>query len=224
MAGTEDDDGVSEDSAAVSERAEGRLRQPLVWIDLEMTGLDPDGDVIVEIATIITDGCLEELVEGPDLVIHAPDEVLDAMDPVVVAMHETSGLTELIRTATMTVRDAEQQTLEFVRGHVPEPGIAPVAGNSIHADRAFLRRHMPQLEAWMHYRNVDVSTFKEVTRRWAPGLLKRAPAKGGTHRALADIRESIRELQFYRSELFGPVSAADESDTPRSPSTGEPGR
>ena len=213
---------MNQDGAAASADGARRLRQPLVWIDLEMTGLDPDGDMIVEIATIITDGCLEELIEGPDLVIHASDDVLDAMDPVVVAMHETSGLTELIRTASMTVGDAEQQTLEFVRRHVPEPGTAPLAGNSIHADRAFLRRHMPQLEAWMHYRNVDVSTFKEVARRWAPELLKRAPAKGGAHRALADIRESIRELQFYRSELFGPVSAADGTKA-GSPSTTDPG-
>ena len=176
--------------------------QPLVWIDLEMTGLDPDRDLIVEIATIVTDGSLDTLVEGPDLVIAAPEESLDVMDPVVVGMHEGSGLMSLIRASEVTVAGAEQRTLAFLREHVPEPGVAPLAGNSVHADRAFLRRYMPELEAWLHYRNVDVSTFKEVARRWAPDLVKQAPVKGGMHRALADIRESIEELRFYRDALF----------------------
>ena len=174
----------------------------MVWIDLEMTGLDPDHDLIVEIATIVTDGSLGQLVEGPDLVIHASDEVLDAMDEVVVAMHAGSGLTPLIRSSSLTVSEAEKQTLDFIQQYVPEPGIAPLAGNSVHADRAFMRRYMPELEAWLHYRNVDVSTLKELARRWDPPMVKRAPSKGGAHRALADIRESIGELAFYRDELF----------------------
>lgn len=185
------------------------LVQPLIWIDLEMTGLDPDADLVVEIATIVTDGSLDRVVEGPELIIYAHDEVLDAMDPVVVAMHKSSGLTELVQASELSVADAERQTLEFLRKVVPEPGVAPLAGNSVHADRAFMRRHMPKLEAWMHYRNVDVSTFKESARRWDTGLLDRAPSKGGAHRALADIRESIAELRFYRNELFKPV----ETDT-----------
>jgi oligoribonuclease len=178
------------------------MAQPLVWIDLEMTGLDPDSDLIVEIATIVTDGSLGQLVEGPDLVIHAPDDVVDSMDEVVIDMHAESGLTPLIRSSRTTVAEAEKQTMEFIQRYVPEPGIAPLAGNSVHADRAFLRRYMPELEAWLHYRNVDVSTLKELARRWDPPMMRRAPSKGGAHRALADIRESIAELAFYREELF----------------------
>jgi oligoribonuclease len=189
------------------------LVQPLVWIDLEMTGLDPDRDLIVEIATIVTDGSLERIVEGPDLVIAAPEESLDVMDPVVVGMHESSGLLPLIRASQLSVAEAEQQTMDFLRAHVPDPGLAPLAGNSVHADRAFLRRYMPELEAWMHYRNVDVSTFKEVARRWAPDLMRRAPLKNGAHRALADIRESIEELRFYRDALFRRGEPGQEPDT-----------
>lgn len=189
----------------------GALEQPLVWIDLEMTGLDPDADLIVEIATIITDGRLETLIEGPDLVIHADDDVLEGMDPVVVDMHAGSGLTPLVQGSTTTVRHAEEQTLAFVREHLADPSAAPLAGNSVHADRAFLRRYMPELEAALHYRNVDVSTFKETARRFAPDLLERAPSKGGAHRALADIRESIEELRFYVDELFDTRSAEDKS-------------
>ena len=206
MAGTADDDRMNDpDSGDGAQKpvTDAVVSDPLIWIDLEMTGLDPDNDVIVEIATIITDGALETIVEGPEFVIHAGQDVLDAMDPVVVGMHAASGLTPLIQASNVTVAEAEEQTLDFVRRHVPEPGIAPLAGNSVHADRAFMRRYMPQLEAWMHYRNVDVSTFKEVGRRWAPDLVQRAPSKGNAHRALADIRESIGELKFYRDELFG---------------------
>lgn len=189
------------------------LDQPLVWIDLEMTGLDPDNDVIVEIATIVTDGALATVIEGPDLVIHAPEALLDRMDPVVVAMHESSGLTPLVRSSATTMAEAERRTLEFVRSHVPEAGTAPLAGNSVHADRAFMRRYMPELEGWMHYRNVDVSTLKELARRWDPDMVRRAPSKGGAHRALADIRESITELAFYRDELFG-TSRGNGASTP----------
>ncbi len=179
------------------------LTQPLVWIDLEMTGLDPDVDVIVEIATIITDGSLEQVERGPDLVIAAPDSALDGMADVVRRMHTASGLLDEIRSVDRGVADAEAVTLEFVRAHVPDPALAPLAGNTVHADRMFLRRYMPTLEAYLHYRNVDVSTLKELARRWRPQLLDEAPDKQERHRALDDIVESIEELRFYRNALFG---------------------
>lgn len=178
------------------------LDQPLVWIDLEMTGLDPARDRIVEIAVIITDGALERWEEGPDLVVATPDAALDAMDEVVVQMHRASGLTDAIRSATMTVAQAEAQVLQFVTTHVPAARTAPLAGNSVHADRAFLQRYMPALEAYVHYRNVDVSTVKELARRWYPEIVETAPKKAGGHRALADIRESIEEMRFWRSAIF----------------------
>lgn len=178
------------------------MHLPLVWIDLEMTGLDPEVDVILEIAVIITDGSLDEIIEGPELVINAADSLLENMAPVVLEMHALSGLTEAVRQSQATVAEAEQRALEFVRAHIPEPGSAPLAGNTVHADRAFLRKYMPDLEAWFHYRNVDVSTIKELTRRWNPDVLEKAPEKDGGHRALADIRESINELQYYRKTVF----------------------
>jgi oligoribonuclease len=181
---------------------EDRLAHPLVWVDLEMTGLDPETEHIVEIAVIVTDGTLERVEEGPDLVVQAPAGVLDGMVDVVAAMHADSGLTDAVKASTLTVGDAEQQVLEFVRRFVPEERSAPLAGNSIHADRAFLRRYMPTLEGYLHYRNVDVSTVKELVRRWYPKLLDQAPEKGGGHRALADIRESIEELRWYREQVF----------------------
>jgi oligoribonuclease len=179
------------------------LEQPLVWIDLEMTGLDPRTDLIVEIATIVTDGWLERVVLGPDLVVGAPAEALAGMDETVQAMHTSSGLLEAIKATQRTVRQAEELTLEFVRALVPQPATAPLAGNSVHADRMFLRRYMPELEAHLHYRNVDVSTLKELARRWRPALLDAAPKKREQHRALGDITESIDELRFYRDALFG---------------------
>ncbi|HEX6254782.1 MAG TPA: oligoribonuclease [Euzebyales bacterium] len=179
------------------------IAQPLVWIDLEMTGLDPDTDVIVEIATIVTDGSLERVEQGPDLVIAAPEAALDGMADVVRRMHTESGLIDEIRAADRDVVAAERETLEFVRTHVPDSSNAPLAGNSVHADRMFLRRHMPTLEAYLHYRNVDVSTVKELVRRWRPQLLDEAPAKSERHRALGDIAESITELRYYRDALFG---------------------
>ena len=175
---------------------------PLVWIDLEMTGLEPDEDAILEIAVIITDGSLNEIVEGPDLVIHADEAKLERMAQVVREMHGVSGLTEAVRRSQLTTAEAERQVLEFLLANVPEPGQAPLAGNSVHADRAFLRRHMPDLEARVHYRNVDVSTIKELVRRWYPQVLDNAPVKEGGHRALADIRESINELRYYRNSVF----------------------
>jgi len=178
------------------------LAQPLVWIDLEMTGLDPAQDVIVEAAVIITDGTLTQVREGPDLVIHQPPAALARMPEVVARMHAASGLTEAVAASELSLAAAEQQLLDFVRRHVPEPRTAPLAGNSVHADRAFLTLHMPALEAHLHYRNVDVSTLKELARRWHPEVLSGAPPKQGDHRALADIRESIAELRYYRSALF----------------------
>ena len=176
--------------------------EPLVWIDLEMTGLEPEVERIVEIAVIITDGQLERLEEGPDLVLSAPEEVLGAMHEVVVQMHTASGLINQIRASRLTVELAEAQVLEFVKRYIPEPGVAPLAGNSVHADRAFLHKYMPQLEAHVHYRNVDVSTLKELARRWRPETLEQAPRKAGGHRALADIRESIEEMRYWRTALF----------------------
>ncbi|MEE8599470.1 oligoribonuclease [Euzebya tangerina] len=178
------------------------LHDPLIWVDLEMTGLDPATEVIVEIAVIITDGQLDTQIEGPELIINAPEEVLDAMHPVVVKMHEKSGLTTAVRESDVTARQAEQVVLDFLREHIPESGVAPLAGNSVHADRAFLKAYMPELEAHCHYRNVDVSTVKELAARWFPEAKEAAPKKGGDHRALADIQESIDELRYYRKAIF----------------------
>ncbi len=178
------------------------LTRPLVWIDLEMTGLDPNIHTIVEIAVIITDGGLEETIEGPDLVIHATDEELDLMDDVVRKMHRKSGLTKAARASTITIHDAQDTVLAFITEHIPEPRVGVLAGNSIHADRGFLLRHMPAIAAHLHYRLVDVSTVKELARRWYPDVLDGAPEKGGGHRALVDIRESIEELRYYRGQVF----------------------
>ena len=191
------------------------LSWPLVWIDLEMTGLDPDSDHIVELAMIITDGQLDTLVEGPDIVISAPEEALEAMDDVVRQMHASSGLTPAIRGSDVTVKQAEQMALQFLKAHVPEARLAPLAGNSVHADRAFLRKYMPELEAYVHYRNVDVSTIKELARRWHPEAVAQAPKKAGGHRALADIRESIEEMRYWRRAVFkdAPVVPPDIAAT-----------
>ena len=178
------------------------LERPMVWVDLEMTGLDPDTDVIVEAAVVITDGALDRVIEGPDLVLRASEDELGTMIEVVQSMHDKSGLTAAIRASDITVSEAERQILEFIAEHVPEPRTAPLAGNSVHADRSFLRRYMPQVEAHLHYRNVDASTIKELCRRWRPDVLRAAPDKAGGHRALADIRESIAELRHYRDALF----------------------
>jgi oligoribonuclease len=171
-------------------------------MDLEMTGLDPDRHVIVEIATIVTDDDLEVIAEGPDLVVHATDEQLAAMDDVVVRMHTDSGLLDRIRSSELTLAEAGARTLAFLREHLPEPGTVPLCGNSIGTDRRFLARHLPEIEHHLHYRSVDVSTIKELAKRWMPELLAGAPAKVGSHRALDDIRESIAELRFYREALF----------------------
>lgn len=173
------------------------VTQALVWIDLEMTGLNPNQDKILEIATIVTDAQLETLIEGPSIVIYWPDEVLGRMGPVVREMHEKNGLTERVRAATTRMSAAETETLQFVKAHC-EPGTSPLCGNSVWMDRLFLRQQMPQLEQFLHHRVVDVSTLKELARRWHPELAHRAPAKPDTHRALDDIRASIEELRYYR--------------------------
>lgn len=171
-------------------------------MDLEMTGLDPARHVIVEIATLVTDDDLEIVAEGPDLVVHQPPEALALMDPVVVEMHTRSGLIAAVQASTVTLEEAGRQTLEFLRRHVPEPRTVPLCGNSIGTDRRFLAAYLPAIEDHLHYRSVDVSTLKELCRRWYPGALDDAPAKAGAHRALDDIRESVAELRYYRSVMF----------------------
>ena len=174
----------------------------LAWMDLEMTGLDPENNVIVEIATLITDDDLNIIAEGPDLVIHQPDEELAKMDDVVVKMHAKSGLTEAIRSSTLSLADANAQTLAFLKEHIDEPGTVPLCGNSIGTDRRFLARWLPEIETFLHYRSVDVSSIKELARRWYPNALAQVPSKQGSHRALDDIRESITELGHYRRLVF----------------------
>ncbi len=176
----------------------------LVWIDLEMTGLDPSRHVIVEIATLVTDDELVIVAEGPDLVIHQPHVALTLMDDVVRDMHTTSGLLPAIEASTTTLADAAEQTLAFIKEHVPEPRTVPLCGNSIGTDRRFLATYMPEIEDYLHYRSVDVSTIKELARRWYPSVLDGAPRKDGAHRALDDIRESVEELRYYRSAVFKP--------------------
>ena len=190
-------------------------------MDLEMTGLDADRHVIVEIATIITDDDLEIVAEGPDLVVHATDEQLAEMDDVVVKMHTESGLLERIKASTLTLHDAGAQTLAFLREHIPEPGTVPLCGNSIGTDRRFLARHLPEIETHLHYRSVDVSTIKELAKRWMPELLADAPSKAGSHRALDDIRESIEELRFYRQSLFvgGRTAGSGDGSAASSPAS-----
>jgi oligoribonuclease len=173
-------------------------------MDLEMTGLDPNRDVIVEIATIVTDDDLNVIAEGPDLVIHQPPEALAAMGEVVRTMHTASGLLPLIQASTVTLEEAGRRTLEFLAEHIREPRTVPLCGNSIGTDRRFLAAHLPEIEAFLHYRSVDVSTIKELAKRWYPGLVEQAPRKATSHRALDDIRESIEELRFYRRHVFSP--------------------
>jgi oligoribonuclease len=179
----------------------------LAWIDLEMTGLDPSRHVIVEIASLITDDDLEIVAEGPDLVVHATPEQLSEMDEFVTAMHTRSGLLPAIAASTLTLAQAGAQTLEFLRAHIPEPRSVPLAGNSIGTDRRFLAVQLPEIEDYLHYRSVDVSTVKELCRRWHPEVYGAAPDKKGGHRALQDIRESVAELVFYRAAIFTPTPA-----------------
>jgi oligoribonuclease len=175
-------------------------KENLIWIDLEMTGLNPDRDRIIEIATVITDKELTVLAEGPVFAIHQTDEVLAAMDEWNTRQHATSGLTERVRASSVTESEAEQDTLKFIRRHVDQ-GASPICGNSICQDRRFLIKHMPELAAFFHYRNLDVSTLKILAKLWLPEVGERFEKKS-VHLALADIHDSIRELRFYREHLF----------------------
>ena len=186
------------------------MNDRLVWIDCEMTGLDLGTDALIEVAALVTDGELNVLGEGVDIIIAPPPAALEAMGDYVRTMHTTSGLLEQLATGT-TMADAEAQVLAYVREWVPEVRKAPLAGNTVGTDRAFLARDMPELEGHLHYRNVDVSTIKELSRRWFSKAYFNSPAKSGNHRALADIQESIEELRYYREAVFvappGPATA-----------------
>ena len=174
----------------------------LAWIDLEMTGLDPELHVIVEIATLITDDQLNLVAEGPDLVISATEEELGKMDPVVVEMHTKSGLLNEIKTSEISLDEAGKKTLSFLMEHIPKKGTVPLCGNSIGTDRRFLAKWLPDIENFLHYRSVDVTSIKELGKRWFPEITEAAPEKNGGHRAMDDIKASLFELQYYRDNLF----------------------
>src|SRR5512139_2067438 len=184
----------------------------LVWLDMEMTGLDPERERIIEVATIITDGQLTEVGTGPELVIHQADEILAAMDDWNKKHHGASGLVDRVKASTISDADAEAQTIEFINKHCGAKERPVLAGNSIHQDRRFIHRYMPALDKRLHYRMVDVSTIKELARRWYPAVVAKQPAKKDTHRALDDIRESIEELRFYRANVF--VQPPAPAETP----------
>jgi oligoribonuclease len=172
---------------------------PLIWLDMEMTGLEPDTDHVLEIATLVTNANLEVLAEGPDIVVHQPDEILDGMGEWCIEHHGASGLTEACRRSTISLAEAEAQTIEFLQRFC-QPGKSPLCGNSIGQDRRFIVRFMPELAKFLHYRSVDVTTIKELAWRWYPQLP--GIAKAETHRALDDIRESLAELRYYRASVF----------------------
>lgn len=178
------------------------MRDELVWIDCEMTGLDLRKDRLIEIAALVTDGDLNVLGEGIDVVIHTDDDALNGMIDVVARMHSRSGLIDEVRASTVDLASAEQMVLDYVRSHVGGAKTAPLAGNSIATDRGFIARDMPTLDDFLHYRMIDVSSIKELCRRWYPRIYYGQPEKGLAHRALADIQESIRELRYYRQTAF----------------------
>ena len=180
----------------------GPVQDKLVWIDCEMTGLRLETDKLIEVAALVTDSELNILGDGVDIVIHADDAALDDMPDVVTEMHRKSGLTDEVRRSTVSLADAEKRILEYIREHVPVAGTVPLAGNSIATDRGFIARDMPELDAYLHYRMIDVSSIKELCRRWYPRIYFGQPEKGLAHRALADIQESIRELEYYRRTAF----------------------
>jgi len=184
------------------------MNDRLVWIDCEMTGLDLVSDALVEIAALVTDSELTILGDGVDVVIRPPEAALAQMHDVVRHMHTSSGLLTELADGT-TLADAEKIVLDYIRAWVPDPGKVPLAGNSVATDRGFLARDMPDLDRHLHYRIVDVSSIKELARRWYPRVYYNAPAKNGNHRALADIRESIQELRYYREALFVPQPGPD---------------
>jgi oligoribonuclease len=207
----------------------------LVWIDCEMTGLDLVRDALIEVAVLVTDSDLNVLGEGVDLVIRPPAEATEQMSDVVRRMHTTSGLIDQL-VVGVTLEYANARVLSYIREHVPEPGKAPLAGNTVHMDRLFLARDLPEVESWLHYRNVDVSSIKELVRRWYPRVYFASPQKTGNHRALGDIQDSIDELRYYRRTVFVPLpgpdtatsrvaaaSIGDDIDAdPRSPAVHEP--
>ena len=208
----------------------------LVWIDCEMTGLDLGSDLLIEVAALVTDSELNVLGDGVDVVIGASAEELSRMPEVVRDMHASSGLTDEVLASSVTLREAEEQVLAYIREWVPEARKAPLCGNSIATDRGFLTRDMAELDGWLHYRMVDVSSVKELARRWYPRAYFNAPKKGGGHRALADIRESVDELRYYRQVLFVPqpgptseeaaavaaaVSGGDPAGASRTPTASE---
>ena len=186
------------------------MRELMVWADCEMTGLDLAGDALIEVAALVTDGELNVLGEGVDVVIRPSDEALAQMGDFVRTMHATSGLLDQLA-GGVTMAEAEERVLAYVREFVPEPRKAPLAGNTIGTDRAFLARDMPTFESYVHYRNIDVSSIKELARRWFPRAYYSSPAKSGNHRALADVRESIEELRYYRDEVFVPRPGPDSA-------------
>jgi oligoribonuclease len=188
------------------------VRDELVWIDCEMTGLDLSSDKLIEIAVLVTDAELNVLGEGVDLVIHADDAALSSMVDVVTQMHTRSGLIEEVRASTVDLATAEKAVLDYIRQHVKQGKTAPLAGNSIATDRGFIARDMPELDSFLHYRMIDVSSIKELCRRWYPRIYYGQPAKGLAHRALADIHESIRELQYYRRTAFVPPPGPTTSE------------
>ena len=177
----------------------------LVWMDLEMTGLDPSRHVIVEIATLITDDDLEIVGEGLDLVVHQPPAALAEMEDIVRNMHRSSGLIKEIEASTLSLEDAGAQTLAFIKTHVPDARSVPLCGNSIGTDRRFLAAYLPEVEEYLHYRSIDVSSIKELAKRWFPKECAAAPQKNSAHRALGDIEESLAELRYYRAAVFKPA-------------------
>lgn len=183
-----------------------------MWIDCEMTGLDLSKDKLIEIAALVTDSELNILGEGVDIVIHADDDALAGMPDVVRKMHAKSGLTEEVRASTVSLDEAQKQVLAYIREHVPVAGTVPLAGNSIATDRGFISRDMTELDTYLHYRMIDVSSIKELSRRWYPRIYFGQPQKGLAHRALADIKESIKELQYYRQTVFVPQPGPSTSD------------
>ena len=193
-----------------ADRSPDRSSDRIVWIDCEMTGLDLGADALVEVAALVTDSQLNVLGDGVDLVVRPPQEAVDRMNEVVRTMHTTSGLLEELAAGT-SLADAQEQVLAYVREHVPSPGKAPLAGNSVGTDRGFLARDLPELDAYLHYRIIDVSSIKELARRWYPRAYFNAPRKAGGHRALADIRESIAELRYYREAVFVPEPGPDSA-------------
>jgi oligoribonuclease len=193
----------------------------LVWLDLEMTGLDVTRHVIVEIAALVTDGNLEPLDDGIDLIVHQPPSALAEMDDFVRKMHTRSGLVGEIEQSTLGLADAGALAVDYIRSQVPRAGTAPMCGNSIGVDRRFLDHQLPELDRYLHYRSIDVSSLKELCRRWFPEVYRARPAKAEEHRALADVRESIAELRYYREHMLRPADAAPGDAAPADAASGQ---